>query len=335
MKKESSVVAKAATVAPLGRRAGILVATVLMIWSVGLLGASCDKKANPAEPGPVGIEPPPDPGKQPGGPGAGTGAAPAASTEPVAGVDLDKLGQGQRAAFHQLVDKLPSPCGKAEPLRASVKDPSCKRAPFAARYLARKLAEDLGPDEIGKAYEGRYLAERKFGFDVKDAPSLGLASAPVTVVEFFDYGCPHCKLFTPILEDVAAEFPEGLAIYYKHFPLSSHTNSIPAAMAAVAAHKQGKFKAMHKALMDHQEAQTPADIERYAAGAGLDMKRWKADMADPKTRARVEADRAEGEKSDLRGTPQLYVGGHKWPEDDPLSGEELIEWVREELAVNR
>ena len=319
MKKENAV----------SRRGGVVLGTLLAVWSVGLLGASCDKKAA-SEPGPVGIAPPPDPK-------ASSADAPPAKpktpSEAVAGVDLGKLGDDKQASFHQLVDKLQSPCGKAESLRASVKDPSCKRAAFAARYVARKLGEDLPPDVVSENYEARYVSDTKYGFDVREAPSIGPKTAAVTLVEFFDYGCPHCKLFSPILEDLAAEFPQDLVIYYKHFPLSGHPNSVPAAMGAVAATKQGKFRAMHKALFDSQDDQSPEKIEKMAAAAGCDMKRWKADL--PGARARVDADHAEGEKAELRGTPQIYIMGRKWPENDPLSPEELAEWVREEIAVNR
>lgn len=319
MKKENAV----------SRRTGVVLGTLLAVWSVGLLGASCDKKAA-SEPGPVGIAPPPDPKA---GAADATAAKPKTPPEAVAGVDLSALAEGKQAVFHALVDKLQSPCGKAESLRASVKDPSCKRAAFAARYVARKVGEDLPSDAISENYEARYVSDTKYGFDVKEAPSIGPKTAPVTIVEFFDYGCPHCKLFAPVLEDLAAEFPQDLVIYYKHFPLGGHPNSVPAAMGAVAAAKQGKFKAMHKALFDGQDDQSPEAIEKMAVAVGCDMKKWKTDMAA--ARSRVDADHAEGEKAELKGTPQVYVMGRKWPENDPLTPEELAEWVREELAVNR
>lgn len=297
-------------------------ATAFAVWSLALVGASCDKKTAEGpttSAAPVGTSP---------------GVAPA---EDVPGVDVSKLSGEQKQRFFQLVDKLQSPCGKAHSLRTSVKtDASCKRATFAARYVARLAGEDLTLGEITEKYEARYLASKTYRFDLADTPYSGNPDAPVQIVEFFDYGCPHCKLFAPMLEEILAEFPRDVVVYYKHFPLSSHmAESVPAAIAATAAFKQGKFLEMHKKLFAAQEAHAhaPEDLFRYAAEIGLDLKKFGADFADPALRDKVMKDRAEGEKADLVGTPTVYINGRMFTDD--LGVDTLAEWIREELAVNR
>jgi protein-disulfide isomerase len=300
----------------------MLVRLTLAVWSLAMIGASCDKKTA-ADPGPQNIGPP----ETVSGP-----------KKDVPGVELKGLSDDQKNAFHRLVDKVQSPCGKAQSLRVSIEsDPTCKRAPFAARYLVRRLAEgEYSESEVADLFQARYRPEKTYQFELKETPFMGVPSAPVVMVEFFDYGCPHCKQFVPILEDVLAEFPSDVVLYIKHFPLSSNPDSVPAAMSAVAAQKQGKFQKMHHTLFAHQEeGHAKEALARYAQEAGLDMARFKADFEDAKTRAKVDADRAEGEKSDLKGTPTIYLNGHKWPEDEGMSKEEMIEWIREELAVNR
>ena len=301
----------------------MLVRLALAVWSLALIGASCDKKTA-ADPGPQNVGPP----EAVTGPNA---------KRDVPGVDVKSLSDDKKDAFQRLVDKVQAPCGKAQSLRAAIEtDPRCKRAPFAARYLVRRLAEDLPEADIADLYKERYLPEKTYTFQLKDAPFEGVPSAPVVLVEFFDYGCPHCKLFVPLLEDVVAEFPSDVVVYLKNFPLSGHPDSVPAAMAAVAAQKQGKFRQMHLKLFANQdEGHSKEALFKYAKAAGLDMSRFQADFEDPKTRARVDADHAEGEAAGLRGTPTLFVNGKKWPDDEGMSKEEIEEWIKEELAVNR
>ena len=303
----------------------IALALTFGLWSLALGGASCDKKSA-AEPGAgpthVGMVPEADPK--------------AGAVEDLPGVDLAKLAADQKDRFFKLVDKLPSPCGKAHSLRASLKsDPTCRHAPFAARALARWVAMDDAPsdDEVNQFFAGHYLAPRTAEFDTRSSPFEGVPSAPVVMVEFFDYGCPHCRLFVPILEDVVAELPGEVVLYFKHFPLSQHTSSVPAAIAAVAAHRQGKFRDMHRKLFANQEALAKEDLFRYAQEIGLDMRKFAADFGDPRTRDRVMADRAEGEKAGIAGTPYLFVNGRNY--SNPLSLEDIVDWVKEDLAVNR
>src|SRR2546423_1599443 len=117
------------------------------LWSVALVGASCDKKSI-AKPGDVGDTGGGDQAKTKpvDGSGAGTGKT---SGDDVAGVDTSKLSEGQKGRFNALLDKFQSPCGKAHSLRTSLKsDPSCKRSVFAARYVARLIGDDVGDDDL-------------------------------------------------------------------------------------------------------------------------------------------------------------------------------------------
>ncbi len=289
------------------------------VWSVALLGASCDKK-NPTEPTT--------------GHAAEASASPTAAAAPasLAGVDLSGLNAEQKEHFAKLADTLESPCGKAHSLRMSVNtDPDCKRAVFAARQVARRLIDELSEEEVTALYTARYGHAKTFSFDLSASPFLGVPTAPLVLVEFFDYGCPHCKLFSPILEDVLAEFPSDTVLYYKNFPLSAHLESVPAAIAAVCAQRQGKFREMHKKLFANQDEHSKEDLFHYAKDIGLDMKKFEADFNDMKVRAKVMSDREEGAKSEVVGTPSLFINGRQFT--DPMTFDDIVSWVREELAV--
>src|SRR5450432_3164144 len=78
--------------------------------------------------------------------------------------------------------------------------------------------------------------------------TLGSANAPVTLLEYGDYECPHCGAAYPIIEDVRKELGDVLQFAYRHFPLAEmHRHAQLAAEAAEAAGAQGKFWDMHNA----------------------------------------------------------------------------------------
>jgi len=247
-------------------------------------------------------------------------------------VDTDKLSDIEKAKLSKALDTLPSPCGKAHSLRTSVKeDPECKRAPFAARFVATLADEKigLGDTEIRQLYDGRYRREGgPIEFDLTQAPYDGPEDAKIKLVEFFDYGCPHCKAFAPVLDQLRAQHPDDVVVYYKQFPLTGNPNSGPAAQAAIAASKQGKFKEMHQMLFANQGKHDISQIKEYAEEIGLDMSKF---VADYKAAApRVAKDRAEGIKGGLQGTPTVYINGR--------IVERLVfleDYIAEELAVNQ
>lgn len=323
----------------------------LAISAIALGGASCDKKAadNPeagevvaaidkAEGKPGGqAEGKPDDGKTPASAGTAAptpaaGATPPASADPIPGVDVSKLDQAKAKRFFTLASTLPSPCGKAHSLRTSImEDTSCKRSSFAARYVIEMLVDEASDSEIKELYELHYKDTPRKTFKLDSTPYTGAPDAPVKVVEFFDYGCPTCKQFVPILKEALAAFPDQAVLYYKQFPLPSHVNSKGAAQAALAAHEQGKFHQMHELLFARSPNHTRGELSQYAKSIGLDMGRFEANFAAAVSK--VEADVAEGNAVGVDGTPTLYINGKQY--EGPPHPKYVALWIEEELAVNR
>jgi predicted DsbA family dithiol-disulfide isomerase len=257
---------------------------------------------------------------------------PPVSVTDLPGVDVKSLDDDKRRTLGELIDKYPSPCGKAHSLLTSLRsDPACKRSVFAARYLVRLLDAGLSKNEAEDAYEKRFVSPEMANCDLSNAPVRGNPSAPVTLCEFYDFQCPHCRMLEPILERLIDESQGQVKLYSKSFPLTSiHPDSRDGAAAAVAAGRQGvaKFWAMHDRLFAHQDHMTAADLEGYAADLKLDVKKWKADL--PGAYADVDRDRAEAGRLGLTGTPSLYIDGRKYA--GPMLYEEVKDWVDEELA---
>ncbi len=232
-----------------------------------------------------------------------------------------------------LVDKLPSPCGAAHSLKKSA-EAGCKRTPFAMGYVERLVKKyGASDDDVVQLYRLRYTPSSPATFDLKDTPYEGNPKAPVVLVEFFDYGCPHCREALPVLDDLLLAHPRDIVLYFKHFPLGGRKDSIPAAKAAVAAFRQGRFRAMHKALFASQANQSKEAIAQIAKDLKLDLTKFDKDWNDAATADKVSADKAQGEAAQVPGTPALFINGHLYAA--PVVVDEIEDWIAEEQAMNR
>lgn len=164
----------------------------------------------------------------------------------------------------------------------------------------------------------------------------GAASSTVTIVEYSDFECPACATYYPLLNQLVSDFPEQVAVVYRHFPLSYHQSGQLSARFAEAAGRQGKFWEMHNLLFDNQTTWTKnsaaaneALFKTYAKQIGLDLVRLEADLVDAGLAAAVEADYQSGERSGVNATPSLFLNGQKIK--NPGNYEALKQLVENEL----
>lgn len=197
-------------------------------------------------------------------------------------------------------------------------------------------------DAIIKLQEKESLQEqeiyRESIISAKDAlendprdPAIGPANAKVTIVEFFDYNCGFCKRATPWVEQVAEKYGDDVRVVFKELPILDDRTKTSrlAARAALAAQRQGKYAEMHFALMD-QKRLSGDIISETAEKIGLDMRKYKADMADATIDQHISdtlllANRLPA----LTGTPFFIVG------DQYVSGADtgrLEQIVKEKLG---
>ena len=107
------------------------------------------------------------------------------------------------------------------------------------------------------------------------------------------------------------KYPKDVNFAFKNFPLPAtmHPNAMPAAKAAVAASKQGKFWEMHDLIFQNSGQLSPDKLKELAGQAGLDVPRWEKDMNSPEVQAIVDKDSADGRAAAVSGTPTFYVNG--------------------------
>jgi len=139
---------------------------------------------------------------------------------------------------------------------------------------------------------------------------LGPEQAPVTVVEYGDFECPHCKQATGTVKLMLARFEQRVRFAFRHFPLEEvHPHALRAAEAAECAGGQGKFWPMHDLLFENQLHLKQAQLRDYAARLGLDMARFTAEMDDEIYLQRVREHQRSGDASGVRATPTFFVNG--------------------------
>ena len=122
--------------------------------------------------------------------------------------------------------------------------------------------------------------DKVYAIGIGESPVRGDAQGPVTIVEFSDFQCPFCAR---------------------------------AAEASLAAQEQGKFWQMHDVLIQNQATLDAAKLADYAKTAGLDVARFKADLAQNKASydQRIDAEVKLGNDVDVRGTPTIFIDGKK------------------------
>ena len=153
-----------------------------------------------------------------------------------------------------------------------------------------------------------------------DSPVGGNSDGDVTLVEFFDYNCPYCRQMAPMMTQ-AESADSRLRVVYKEFPILG-PNSKFAAKAALAAHKQGKYLAFHKALFQVRGTVDPSKVTEVAATVRLDVDRLKADMEDPAIAALIEKNLALAQAlpgPSRRGRPESTTSVHPGSKGQPVN----------------
>jgi protein-disulfide isomerase len=142
-----------------------------------------------------------------------------------------------------------------------------------------------------------------------DDPSRGLATAPVTIVEFTDFQCPSCAAMHPVLEEVLKSYGKKVRLVVRDFPLAMHANARKAAEAANAAHAQGKFFEYAALLFKRQNALDVPSLKKYASELGLDRARFDAALDGGTFAEEVRRDIVDGEMYGIDSTPTIFVNG--------------------------
>jgi protein-disulfide isomerase len=251
------------------------------------------------------------------------------------GVDSSDLTSRESSEWWAAVNELLAPCpDQAVSVAQCVAEARpCASCRPAADLLVRQVLLGRPRTQVEAAFRLRFDPAGIHAVDAGDSPWKGAKNPVVVIVEWADFECPFCARAAPMLSAQVAAHPDQVRLVFKHFPLDQHVSSRDAALAAVAAQRQGKFWELHDALYAHRDALDAASIARIADDLGLDMDRFQADIASPEVAAVIDRDMHQADELGLRGTPLIYINGREFALSVFDLASELEPWIEDELEL--
>ena len=159
----------------------------------------------------------------------------------------------------------------------------------------------------------------------------GPEDAPVTLVEYGDYECPHCGRAHSVIKRVQKHFGKSLRFVFRNFPLSElHPHAESAAETAESAGARGKFWEMHDLLFENQERLSGDLYLKLAKQLSLPIEALSKALEEGTYQTRVRADFSSGVRSGVNGTPTFFINGKR--HDGPFDYETLVLAIQEQIG---
>lgn len=251
------------------------------------------------------------------------------------GVDWKGVTGAKKQAALKMMQSEGCQCGcNMKIAECRIKDPACG----VSRKLAAAVVQGTvdGKNDAGiRAELTRVANEPPPVFDepvrisTAGDPVLGPANARITIIEFSDFQCPYCSKAVAELKETMRQMPKDVRLIFKQFPLETHSDAAFGAEVSLAAQAQGKFWEMHDLLYAGFPDLTRNRIQAYARELKLDMNRFNADLTSHKYKARVQAERQEGENANVEGTPTFYVNGKRY--NGTFEAKTIVPLLKKEL----
>jgi len=206
-------------------------------------------------------------------------------------------------------------------------EPPGEPGAFRQQRLGGSLAL---PTEMPAMEESHIMPNLKTPVSSKDHIQ-GDESAPVVLVEYGDYECPHCGHAYPIVKRVQKHFGNKLALVFRNFPLNQiHPNAEAAAESAEFAAKHERFWEMHDAIFENQKRLGPELLLELANSLTLSGHELQESLAGHEFTSRVRSDFIGGVRSGVNGTPTFFINGQR--HDGPFELEDLVRAIGEHLT---
>jgi protein-disulfide isomerase len=180
---------------------------------------------------------------------------------------------------------------------------------------SRETAKSALIDELRQSAEIHILLQPPTGpvFDiaVQNQPVLGNPNAPVTLALFLDYECARCAAVHEVVGRLLQEYDSQLRGVFFEFPLTRHPNAIQAAIAAKAAHDQGKYMEYTALLFKNRSNLNGKKLRELASGAGLDLEAFEEAITGHSCLGEVLQDRQQGINLGVFSTPTVFINGRR------------------------
>ena len=185
---------------------------------------------------------------------------------------------------------------------------------------ALEIAASEGETGSGTSNQPQAQLQRPAGpekpplYPIRDANAQGSATAPITMIEYGDFGCIYCESFhqntlKPVLDNYVAT--GKVRLVYKQMPIVSlHPGADLAAVGSECAADQGKFWDYHDVLFARNDVPfTNEMLIQWAGELKLDVPKFTACLTQGDAARRVQDDMTEAERVGVRGTPSFLING--------------------------
>jgi len=255
--------------------------------------------------------------------------------------DLHALTDQQRAQFLEIAGDTFGYAGCTETLARCLSAGSSDAHALRMAELVKALILEGWPtgsviDAVERYYAG-FAKEKRHKLDDHDCAQQGSPEAPVAVVEFSDYQCPHCAAAVKPLREMVDALPAKVRLCSKHFPLPNHPRAHIAAACAEFARSRGKFQQMSELIFANYEELGDAELKSFARKLGLDADAMLKQAYAGRYDAVIARHMKEAEAAGLHATPTLYFNGRQYtlPVKYPFlvfSAQDEDEWQRNKGA---
>ncbi|MEO1233496.1 MAG: sigma-70 family RNA polymerase sigma factor [Myxococcota bacterium] len=209
--------------------------------------------------------------------------------------------------------------------------------PVVAREVQRCIARQLTAFGVDPEDGTTAVLDRRFeardvpsfdpdGLDMdalRSGPFLGAPDAPVTMFVFVAFKCLYCGRMLGTVDQLLEDYGDKLKVVLR--PYALRDTDIPITEAAYAAEAQGRFFALHDAMLADQASLQPETLEAFAKRAELDLERFARDLRDETYRPRVLHERDEARQAGVRGVPATILDG------EYIVGAQPIDVFREKI----
>jgi protein-disulfide isomerase len=230
--------------------------------------------------------------------------------------DLHSLSDAQRAQFLEIAGDTFGYAGCNDTLaRCLGPNATDRHAPRMAELVKALLLAGYQTaaiiDTVERYYSG-FAQEKRRKLADRECPQLGDVHAPVAVVEYSDFQCPHCAAAAQPLRELVRSLPTKVRVCSKFFPLPGHPRAQIAAGCAEFARQRNRFWEMSDLIFAHYEELGDAELKSFAGKLGLDgdgmLRLVYSGRYDPV----IDRHRKEGMEAGVRATPTLFFNGRQY-----------------------
>lgn len=180
---------------------------------------------------------------------------------------------------------------------------------------SRKKARSKVVEELKKSGKYAFLKAEPlapvFKIETDGFQVRGNAKAAVTIVEFADYQCPHCKAAKAAIGKMLKKFDSKIRLVYIDFPINQSGISLEVAYGAFCAGKMGKYWEYHDLAFENQKTLDGSSPAVLAKNLKLDESKFTECLKSEEPKKFVDRSKSEGERIGISGTPGIFINGRK------------------------